>query len=435
MTHTAAAVTADARDWAIDLKNVQKVYKGKVHALQGIDMRVRRGEVFGLLGPNGAGKSTLVKIMMTVIRPTHADGTILGHPVGHKPTLRQVGYLPEQHRFPKYLTGRQTLEFFGALSKVDRATAKKRAGELLSTVGMSDWGDKKVSTYSKGMMQRVGLAQTLMSDPELVVLDEPTDGVDPVGRRDIRDVLNRLREQGKTVFVNSHLLQELEMICERVAILVRGRVVKQGTIDDLTRAQQRYDIELAETDPAAMAALRPRVLEAIRKTGAAIAEKTPAPPAPPAPPPLPSPPVMGFVGYVPVFGVHANGPQFAVDAGTLGNGKWVELEGPVIRIGTTDPAEIQPVLDALRAAGLVIRRFNPVRQTLEALFMEAVIDPASGQALPPGAQRPTHGPPGYGYGFPVGAPPAPAWPGAGPPQPGPPMAPAGGRGPWAGGAA
>ena len=141
---------------------------------------------------------------------------------------------------------------------MDRATARKRAGELLSTVGMADWGDKKVSTYSKGMMQRVGLAQTLMSDPDLVVLDEPTDGVDPVGRRDIRDVLSRLREQGKTVFVNSHLLQELEMICERVAILVRGRVVKQGTIDDLTRAQQRYDIELAETDPAALAVLRPR---------------------------------------------------------------------------------------------------------------------------------------------------------------------------------
>src|SRR3954452_16718622 len=277
MSQTAAAA-ADPRDWAIDLKNVQKVYKGKVHALQGIDMRVRRGEVFGLLGPNGAGKSTLVKIMMTVIRPTRADGTILGQPVGHKPTLRKVGYLPEQHRFPKYLTGRQTLEFFGALAKVDRATRKGRADELLDVVGMRDWGDRKVSTYSKGMMQRVGLAQTLMSDPDLVVLDEPTDGVDPVGRRDIRDTLLRLREQGKTVFVNSHLLQELEMICERIAILVRGRVVKQGTIDDLTRAQQRYDIELAESEQTALAVRRPRVLEAIRKTGGTITEKTPAPP-------------------------------------------------------------------------------------------------------------------------------------------------------------
>jgi ABC-2 type transport system ATP-binding protein len=404
MTQTSAA---DSRDWAIDLKNVQKVYKGKVHALQGIDMRVRRGEVFGLLGPNGAGKSTLVKIMMTVIRPTRADGTILGHPVGHKPTLRQVGYLPEQHRFPKYLTGRQTLEFFGALAKVDRTTAKKRAGELLSTVGMADWGDKKVSTYSKGMMQRVGLAQTLMSDPDLVVLDEPTDGVDPVGRRDIRDVLGRLREQGKTVFVNSHLLQELEMICERVAILVRGRVVKQGTIDDLTRAQQRYDIELAEADPTALAVLRPRILEAIRKTGAAIAEKTPAPPAAPpraanGPPPLQQPPTMGYAGYIPVFGMHGAGPQFAVDAGTLPNGTWVEVEGSTVRVGTIDPVQVQPVLDALRAAGLTLRRMLPVRQSLEDLFMEAVTDPVTGQAMAPGAER--------GRGFQPITPPPPAAP-------------------------
>src|SRR3954452_8276888 len=140
MSQTAAAA-ADPRDWAIDLKNVQKVYKGKVHALQGIEMRVRRGEVFGLLGPNGAGKSTLVKIMMTVIRPTRATGQILGRPVGDKPTLARVGYLPENHRFPKYHTGRQTLEFFGALCKVDRPTSKRRAGELLDVVGMKDWAD------------------------------------------------------------------------------------------------------------------------------------------------------------------------------------------------------------------------------------------------------------------------------------------------------
>src|SRR3954447_22911407 len=136
-------------DWVIDLRNVAKVYKGRVHALQGIEMRVARGEVFGLLGPNGAGKSTLVKIMMTVVRPTRAAGTILGRPVGHKPTLQRVGYLPENHRFPRYLTGRQTLEFFGALSKVDGPTRKRRAGELLDVVGMSAWADKRVGTYSK----------------------------------------------------------------------------------------------------------------------------------------------------------------------------------------------------------------------------------------------------------------------------------------------
>src|SRR3954465_12351416 len=146
-------------DLAIDLRNVTKIYKGKVHALQGIEMRVRRGEIFGLLGPNGAGKSTLGKIMMTVVRPPGAGGTLVGRRIGHKPTLAKVGYLPENHRFPRYLTGRQTLEFFGALSTLPRPQRKRRASELLDTVGMTAWADRKVSTYSKGMMQRVGLAQ------------------------------------------------------------------------------------------------------------------------------------------------------------------------------------------------------------------------------------------------------------------------------------
>src|ERR1700748_1065405 len=149
-------------DLAIDLRNVTKVYRGRVHALQGIEMRVGRGEVFGLLGPNGAGKSTLVKIIMTVIRATRADGTVLGKTVGDKPTLARIGYLPENHRFPRYLTGRQTLDFFGGLSRVDRATRKRRSAELLETIGMTAAADRKVATYSKGMMQRIGLAQALM---------------------------------------------------------------------------------------------------------------------------------------------------------------------------------------------------------------------------------------------------------------------------------
>src|SRR3954470_22342362 len=141
---------------SIDLRDVAKVYKGRVQALQGIAMQVRRGEVFGLLGPNGAGKSTLVKIIMSVVRPTRARGTILGHPVAHKATLGRIGYLPENHRFPRYLTGRQILDFFGAMAKVDRATRKRRAGELLDTVGMTAAADRKISTYSKGMAQRIG---------------------------------------------------------------------------------------------------------------------------------------------------------------------------------------------------------------------------------------------------------------------------------------
>src|SRR6478609_2531256 len=182
-------------DLAIDLHQVTKIYRGRVHALRGIDMHVRRGEVFGLLGPNGAGKSTLVKIIMTVIRPTRADGNVLGRPVGHKPTLARVGYLPENHRFPRYLTGRQTLDFFAALAKVPRATRDRRSARLLEIVGMSAWADKRIGTYSKGMMQRIGLAQAMMNDPDLILLDEPTDGVDPVGRREIRDVLAALKQR------------------------------------------------------------------------------------------------------------------------------------------------------------------------------------------------------------------------------------------------
>src|SRR5262249_25089230 len=152
------------------------------------------------------GKSTLVKIMMTVVHPSRCEGTLLGDPIGHKPTLARVGYLPENHRFPRYLTGRQTLDFFGALSKTPRAVRRKRVDELLATVAMSDWANRKVSIYSKGMMQRIGLACSMMNDPDLILLDEPTDGVDPMGRRDIRDVILNLKKRGKTIFINSHLL-------------------------------------------------------------------------------------------------------------------------------------------------------------------------------------------------------------------------------------
>jgi ABC-2 type transport system ATP-binding protein len=345
-------VTTTSTDLAIDLRQVFKVYGKNVHALQGVDLRVHRGEVFGLLGPNGAGKSTLVKIMMTVVRATRAQGNILGHPVGHKPTLAQVGYLPENHRFPKYLTGRQVLEFFAALSKVDRITRRRRASELLETVGMSEWANTKIATYSKGMLQRVGLAQALVHEPDLVVLDEPTDGVDPVGRRDILQVLNRIRGQGRTVFVNSHALSELESICDRVAILVKGQVARQGTIDELTVAKQRYEIEVASADPINGRQKIRLALPADWKAGSD------------------GPPAIGAV---------------TVDRGTLRNGPRIELTGTLLRIETTEAAAVQGAIDSLRSAGLVIRRVESVRPSLEDLFLEAVTDPSTGLRSTPGA--------------------------------------------------
>jgi ABC-2 type transport system ATP-binding protein len=311
-------MTMTATDLTIDLRDVRKVYGRKVHALRGINMQVHRGQVFGLLGPNGAGKSTLVKIIMTVIRPTHAVGTVLGAPVGYKPALARVGYLPEHHRFPRYLTGRQSLDFFGALAKVPRSIRRKLADELLETVGMTADADRKVGTYSKGMMQRVGLAAALMNDPDLILLDEPTDGVDPVGRRDIRDVLLRLKERGKTVFVNSHMLSELEMVCDRVAILVAGVVAKQGTFEELALGKGFYEVQFS-------------------------------PPSPPA-----------------------SNPGGGWREGVLAGIKNATITEDLLRIETTDPAAVQPAIDRLRAAGAVIRRVQPIRPTLEDLFIEAV---------------------------------------------------------------
>ena len=220
---------------AINLVDIHKTYRGKVHALRGVSLEVNDGEIFGLLGPNGAGKSTLVKIIMTVIYPTRASGTVLGLPIGHIDGLRKIGYLPEHHRFPGYLTGSQVLNYFSALSDVDRSTRKKRSSELLHRLGLGDWGKKKISTYSKGMLQRLGIAQALMNKPQLLILDEPTDGVDPVGRREIRDLLSELKAEGHAIFLNSHLLSELEMVCDRVAIMVKGKVTMQGTIDTCPR--------------------------------------------------------------------------------------------------------------------------------------------------------------------------------------------------------
>jgi len=356
VSHPASA----AADLALDLQEIDKVYSGRVHALRSIAMRVARGEVFGLLGPNGAGKSTLVKVLMTVIRATKARGSVLGHPVGHKRTLERVGYLPEHHRFPDYLTGRQVVDFYGAMAGTPRRERKQRCGHLLEFVGMSAWADKRVKAYSKGMRQRVGIAQALVNDPDLVLLDEPTDGVDPVGRRDIRLMVQDLKQRGKTVLLNSHLLSELEMVCDRVAILVQGRVVSHGTIDSLTRDQRQYviEVELPPGSPDDHAAgLLPEGL--VREGGL-----------------LPGEPAAG--------GVPARRVAFR---GFLASGESLEVERDTIRIGTTEARAVQQVIDALRGRAVTIRAVRPVRPSLEDLFMQAVTDPTTGQALKPGASK------------------------------------------------
>jgi ABC-2 type transport system ATP-binding protein len=350
-----------AEELAVDLRDVAKTYRRGARALRGIEMHVHRGEIYGLLGPNGAGKSTLVKIMMTVVRPNRAQGTILGRPMGTKSVLARIGYLPEPPRFPGYLTGRQAVEFYGALSRVNRATRKRRAAELLAFVGLSEAADAKIPTYSKGMAQRLGLAQALVNDPELVVLDEPSEGVDPVGRRDIRRVLVDLRRQGRTIFLNSHLLGEVEMICDRVGILVQGLVVRQGTLDELTKERQFYEIEIELGRPGDPA-------EAIR---AAL----PVELGPPGPPEVPGDP--------------------PVARGQIRGGRSVELAGSVLRVNGAGAADIQPVIDALRRQDLTIRVVRPVRQSLEDLFIETVTSGAEegGPGRPGGPSTPPPPPP------------------------------------------
>ncbi len=343
MSSLAYHSTSSHDDLAIDLHDVVKTYRRRVRALQGVSMQVNRGQIFGLLGPNGAGKSTLVKIMLTVVRPTHAAGNILGRPIGHKPTLRRVGYLPENHRFPRYLTGRQVIEFFSALSGVDRPTRKRRSAELLETVGMSAWGDTKIGQYSKGMMQRIGLAQAMGPDPDLLVLDEPTDGVDPSGRRDIRQVLLSLRERGKTVFINSHLLSELETVCDRVAILVGGKMARQGAISELTAAKQFFLFELVPS-----AELREQLRAAL--PGAFNPTTPPAPQVP--------------------------------WRGKLPDQSWCEFDGTHLRIGKTEPPDVQEILDALRRHAIVIAKMHVVRPSLEDLFFEALADSPSPRPNP-----------------------------------------------------
>ncbi len=222
---------------------------GHVRALKGVSLSVARGEVFGLLGQNGAGKTTLIKLLLGIAAPTEGSATVLGHAAGSAAARRRIGYLPEDHHFPEYHTAASLLDFYGALLDVPSSVRRKRIPEALEIVGLTGRMHSKIRTYSKGMKQRVGIAQALMHEPDLVFLDEPTDGVDPVGRREIRALLTTLKDRGVTIFVNSHLLGEVELLCSRVAILDRGQVIRQGTIADLTRQRGTFVIGLDGLQP------------------------------------------------------------------------------------------------------------------------------------------------------------------------------------------
>lgn len=382
---------AAATGEAIAVSDVDKVYKGGVHALRGVDLTVLRGEVFGLLGPNGAGKSTLIKILMTVIRPTRCVGHMLDHSVGHKPTLARVGYLPEHHSFPGYLTGEQVLDFYAAMTGMKRRERKARLGAMLELVSMRDWAKDRVRSYSKGMRQRIGIAQALMHDPDLVLLDEPTDGVDPVGRRDIRDIVMRLKDEGRAVFLNSHLLSELEMVTDRVSILVQGKVAMQGTIDELTRDKRRYEIELDALSEMGGAGDEGGAGDARLAAARRAAAVLPGPARedelmiqPQSSGRQSSSPPTSPGGEFGRGQIAQTGRRIGL-VGELPSGERVEVDGSTIRVWTEEPKTMEPIVDAARRAGMTIRSLRPVRPSLEELFIDAVTNLRTGETLKPGA--------------------------------------------------
>jgi ABC-2 type transport system ATP-binding protein len=216
---------------AIRLEHVTKRY-GKVVALDDLSLAVQQG-VFGFLGPNGAGKTTAVKILLGLTRPTSGSGSLAGFAFGSKASLRRIGYLPELFRYQSWLTAREVLALHCELARIDRARWPSEIDRILATVGLADRGTSRVGTFSKGMQQRLGLGVALLDDPMAVLLDEPTSALDPVGRHDVREIIRALREKGTIVFLNSHLLSEVEQVCDAVAIVDRGRVVAQGDLAQL----------------------------------------------------------------------------------------------------------------------------------------------------------------------------------------------------------
>ena len=231
----------------IETQGLRKDYGG-IEALKGVSLAVEPGQIYGLIGQNGAGKSTLVKILLGIVRKTDGDAYVLGEPAGTADIRRKVGFLPEDHAFPGYHTARTVLDFYGRLYGMSKDDRRTRINEALDIVGLKKRMDTKIKSYSKGMKQRLGIAQSFFHDPEVIFLDEPTDGVDPVGRKDIRELLVQLKGEGRTIFVNSHLLGEVEMISDRVAIMHLGEVVRQGTVADLTRQADKFALRLADGD-------------------------------------------------------------------------------------------------------------------------------------------------------------------------------------------
>jgi ABC-2 type transport system ATP-binding protein len=259
-------------EFAIETHNLRKAYGSRFGrapfvAVQDLSLQVPRGQVFGFLGPNGAGKTTTINMLLGNIYPTSGKAQILDQPVGNKDARARVGFLPEKFQFHEFLTAEEFLDLQGKLYRMSAAARRKRIPEVLEIVGLTARRKSKIKEFSKGMQQRVGLAQAILNDPDLVILDEPTSALDPLGRREVREIISQLKAQGKTVMLNSHLLSEIEMTCDQVAILKAGQIIRQGTIDDLLAAPATVEMRVLNQSPALL-----RSLEGLAKTVTASEE-------------------------------------------------------------------------------------------------------------------------------------------------------------------
>jgi len=253
------------RDFAAGLRGV------RLRAVDNLTLRIEAGQVYGLLGPNGSGKSTTLKILLGLLDPTAGTCAIFGHASGRAEARCRLGYLPESPHFYRFLTGRELVEFYGRICGLRSPGLGRRVSEVIAWVGLADSADRRVGTYSKGMLQRIGLAQALVHDPELVVLDEPTAGVDPAGVATITEMIHRLRAAGKTVLLTSHLPDQIEEVCDRIAILDHGRLVLEGPVEELARAGDRMALVMKTLPPPELAELRAwlaargREIESVRR--------------------------------------------------------------------------------------------------------------------------------------------------------------------------
>jgi ABC-2 type transport system ATP-binding protein len=227
----------------IETRQLTKDY-GNGRGCRQITLSVGAGEAFGFLGPNGAGKSTFVKMLVGLIQPTSGTGTLLGEPIGSLAARQEIGYLPELYRYQEWLTGEEVLNLHAKLCRMDRFHAKTRISLLLEEVGLGKRGYDRVKRYSKGMQQRLGLACALLNDPKLLFLDEPASALDPVGRHEVRILLKKLKEQGKTIFLNSHLLEDVELLCDRVALLNNGQILTEGSVTEVLQEKARWHIRV-----------------------------------------------------------------------------------------------------------------------------------------------------------------------------------------------